>query len=235
MFFIPYGTAEKTGRIRFPFVNILFVLVNLLVFGLQIMTLASGGEAALNRFISQLAFVPTSLNNNVFQLTILTSMFVHAGILHLLGNMLYLLPFGDNVEDRLGHLKYLVFYLLCGISATLIYALFNLDSSIPLVGASGAIAGVLGGYLALHPTGSDVKGILLIVIVFIRVQLPAFLFILYWFGIQVFSTVAVVGDSDVASQGGGVAFLAHVGGFVTGLVLAPLLANRNQLEAAHED
>jgi membrane associated rhomboid family serine protease len=136
---------------------------------------------------------------------------------------MYLLPFGDNVEDRLGHARYLLFYLICGVAANLVFAFFNPHTNVPLIGASGAIAGVLGGYIALHPTRSSVRGFLWIIIILIRVRLPALLFIGYWFVMQLFSSVASLGSAATANSGG-VAFLAHVGGFLTGLILAPLLA-----------
>lgn len=119
--------------------------------------------------------------------------------------------------------------LVCGIAANLIFAAFNMRSQIPLIGASGAIAGVLGAYLALHTWGSNVKGIFFIVILFFRVQLPAVVFIGYWFIMQLFSSVASLGAGDVASQSGGVAFMAHVGGFIIGFILAPLLAKKGSI------
>ena len=224
MFFIPYGTAEKTGRIRFPLVNISIVLVNIGVFLLAVQALFYSGDPGYNQFIDNLAFVPSSLaTEGLLQASLLTAMFVHAGLLHLVGNMLFLLPFGDNVEDRLGHAKYFLFYLACGLAATLIYALFNLDSRVPLVGASGAIAGVLGGYLALHPTGSTVKGFFVFIVIPLKVALPALVFILYWFTMQLIS--AFTGANQPESPGqGGVAFLAHIAGFVAGFMLAPLFA-----------
>src|SRR6476469_638522 len=211
MFFIPTGTIEAEKRRTFPFVTILIVLLNIAVFLVEYGILASQGEAAFNEFVNRYAFIP----NNPFGITLLTAVFLHGGLLHIAGNMVYLLPFGDNVEDRLGHLKYLFFYLFCGIAANLIYAAFNQGSTIPLVGASGAIAGVLGGYIALHPRRSRVKGFFWIIILLFPIQLPAILFIGYWFVMQLFSTVASLGMPAEAS--GGVAFLAHVGGFIVGL------------------
>jgi membrane associated rhomboid family serine protease len=231
MFFIPYGTVESTPRRSFPYVNVFIVVLNVLVFAFQFYLLATLGQSGLEDFFAKYSFVPAAFSHNLLQISLLTSLFIHAGLLHIVGNMAYLLPFGDNVEDRLGHAKYLFFYVVCGIIATIIYALFNLNSTTPLVGASGAIAGVLGGYIALHPTRSKVKGFLWIIIILIRIRLPALLFIGYWFLMQLFSTVASLGPNTSAA-GGGVAFLAHVGGFMAGLVLAPLLANR--LEPATE-
>jgi membrane associated rhomboid family serine protease len=187
------------------------------------LALMSLGEAGFESFLARYFFVPASLSYNVFQVTLITSLFLHAGLLHIAGNMMYLLPFGDNVEDRLGHARYLLFYLICGVAANLVFAFFNPHTNVPLIGASGAIAGVLGGYIALHPTRSSVRGFLWIIIILIRVRLPALLFIGYWFVMQLFSSVASLGSAATANSGG-VAFLAHVGGFLTGLILAPLLA-----------
>jgi membrane associated rhomboid family serine protease len=226
VFFIPYSTAESRGRQRFPYVNVLLVLANLIVFIIEISVLASQGESGFANFIHRYSFQPSQFDTGWLQPTILTAMFMHAGFLHIIGNMMFLLPFGDNVEDRLGHIRYLLFYLICGVAATVIFALFNRHSNVPLLGASGAIAGVLGGYLALYPTGSRVKGFFFLIIIFFRIELPAILFIGYWFVMQLFSSIASLGaGASAQAQGGGVAFLAHVGGFVVGLMLAPLLAN----------
>jgi membrane associated rhomboid family serine protease len=229
MFFIPYSTQERTARQSFPTVNVLIVMINVVVFILETSILLTRGRPAFENFINTYSFVPASLHDTFFPLTILSAMFLHAGLLHIVGNMLYLLPFGDNVEDRLGHFKYLLFYLVCGIAATLIFALFNQGSTVPLLGASGAIAGVLGGYLVLNPTGSTVKGFIFLIILLFRVDLPAILFIGYWFVIQLFSSVASLGSASFA-ESGGVAFLAHVAGFVVGAILAPLLASRKNFQ-----
>jgi membrane associated rhomboid family serine protease len=224
MFFIPYGTREHEPRRSFPFVTVAIVAINLVVFAYQVYLVGTYGESGLSEFINKYAIVPADiLTYGWLQAGLVTSMFLHAGLLHFLGNMLYLLPFGDNVEDRMGHFKYLVFYLLCGLAAVVVHILFNRTSPVPLLGASGAIAGVLGGYLILHPHGT-VKGFFVVIILFFRVDLPAILFIGYWFLIQIFSSAASLTGGTAA--GGGVAFLAHVGGFVAGLLLAPLFAGR---------
>ncbi|MDL2363003.1 MAG: rhomboid family intramembrane serine protease [Patescibacteria group bacterium] len=223
MFFIPYGTAEPAPRRSFPYVNVFLVIVNVLVFLIELYLLGMFGPDRFESFINQHAFVPAHLGAGVLQLTLLTSLFLHAGFLHVIGNMMYLLPFGDNVEDRMGHVRYLLFYVICGVGASLIYALFNQGSPVPLIGASGAIAGVLGGYLALYPRGAKVKGFFWVIILLIPIRLPAVLFIGYWFLMQIFSSVATL-TGNVAAQSSGVAFLAHVGGFALGFVLAPLFA-----------
>jgi membrane associated rhomboid family serine protease len=223
MFIIPYGTREKTVRKRFPYINVLLVAANIIAFAYETYVYSIKGTAGFEQFISAHAFVPVSLSHSLFQLSIVTALFLHAGLLHVVGNMLYLLPFGDNVEDSLGHARYLIFYFLCGIIANLVFAAFYPHSKVPILGASGAIAGVLGGYLALNPIGSTVKGFLFVIILLIRIQLPAYIFIGYWFVMQVFSSVASFGTS---AENGGVAFLAHVGGFIAGFILAPVLALR---------
>jgi membrane associated rhomboid family serine protease len=232
MFFIPYGTRENEPRRTFPYVTVALVIINIAVFALETYLLVTQGESGLTTFLGRFAATPNQITSgSPLEIGLLTSMFLHAGILHIVGNMIYLLPFGDNVEDRLGHIRYIVFYVLCGLIATLTYVLFNPGSATPLLGASGAIAGVLAGYLALHPRGV-VKGFLFIIILFIRIDLPAFLFIGYWFIMQIFSSVASLGGAEESS--GGVAFMAHVGGFIAGLVLAPLFAAGRPPTAAPE-
>lgn len=148
-------------------------------------------------------------------LTLLTSMFMHGGIAHLLGNMLFLWIFGDNIEDRLGHLRYVIFYLVCGVIAGLAHvfstALFAGNLLIPSLGASGAISGVLGGYILLFPT----RRVTVLVSYFVT-QVPAFVAIGLWFVFQIISGLGVLGSG---SQAGGVAYAAHIGGFIAGLVL----------------
>lgn len=227
MFFIPYGTREDTRKQRFAYVTTLLVLVNVAVFIWELMVVVSLGEPALADTLNQYAAVPSDITDGTpLEVGLLTSMFLHGGLLHIIGNMLFLLPFGDNVEDRMGHVRYLLFYILCGLVATLVYTLFNAGSNVPLIGASGAIAGVLASYLVLHPRGR-VKGFFFIIVLLIPVTLPAILFIGYWFVMQLFAGVASFGVSDAGSEGG-VAYLAHIGGFVAGLVLTPFMARKQQ-------
>lgn len=223
MFFIPYGTQEAVRRQTFPYVTVALVIFNVLIFALEVYILATLGQDGLNNFIAHYGAVPTDITHgSPFHIGLLTSMFLHGGFLHIAGNMMFLLPFGDNVEDRLGHFRYLLFYLLAGVIATLFFVIFNANSSSPLIGASGAIAAVLGAYLRLYP-GGRVKGLFFIIILLIPITLPAALFILYWFAMQLFSSVASLGSGTIG-QDSGVAFLAHVGGFLAGLILAPLMA-----------
>jgi membrane associated rhomboid family serine protease len=152
-------------------------------------------------------------------LTPLTSMFMHGGWVHLIGNMLFLHVFGDNIEDELGHARYLLFYLVTGLGAVALQVAIDPDGSTPMVGASGAIAGVLGGYMMLHPRA---RVLTLVPVVFIFfVELPAFLFLFVWFGLQLLQGFLSLGVTDEAA--GGVAFFAHIGGFVLGLVLVKML------------
>ena len=151
-----------------------------------------------------------------------SSMFLHGGWAHLIGNMIYLWIFGDNVEDRLGHLRYLVFYLLSGVAAALAQAYLFPDSTIPTVGASGAISGVLGAFLVLFPT-ARVFTLVPLLLFFPVVELPAVLYLGFWFLMQLVSGTASLA---AAADAGGVAWWAHVGGFVVGVVLAPILRRR---------
>jgi membrane associated rhomboid family serine protease len=157
-------------------------------------------------------------------LTLITAMFLHAGWLHIGGNMLFLYIFGDNVEDRLGHLAYLAFYLFCGIIASLAQIFVDPNSTIPSLGASGAIAGVLGSYIVLFPW-AGVRTIIFLFVFVTIVTLPAIILIGIWFALQFFNGIAAL--STVQQGMGGVGYFAHVGGFVTGLVitlaLRPLL------------
>ena len=151
--------------------------------------------------------------------TMLTSMFMHGGWMHLIGNMLYLWIFGDNVEDSMGHARFVVFYILCGLAAVFAQALPEPSSTIPMVGASGAISGVLGAYLLLYP---HARVLVLIPFGFIlhTVRIPAGIVLLLWFGLQLFSQLATP-----AGQGG-VAFRAHIGGFIAGMLLVPFFKQK---------
>lgn len=198
-----------------PIMTYLLILVNVLVFLFQLM-LGSNSEA----FVYQFALIPadvTSLLSLGAIFNIFTSMFMHAGLAHIGGNMLYLWIFGDNVEDRLGSFKYLIFYVIGGVVASVTHIITNPNSQIPTVGASGAIAAVLGAYLVLYPSQ---KVLTLIPLGFwLRMtMLPASVVLGLWFVLQLFQGVASLGMPDV----GGVAFWAHIGGFVSGVVLGCL-------------
>jgi membrane associated rhomboid family serine protease len=162
-------------------------------------------------------------------ITLLTSMFIHGGFLHIASNMLYLWVFGDNVEDQLGHVTYLIFYVVCGIAAGLTHVLVNAGSTIPSVGASGAIAGVLGGYLLMFP-GAQVRTLLFLGPIILFPRISAFILIGFWFITQLLSGVASLGMTS--QQTSGVAFWAHIGGFVAGLLLALVLRPRQPSRSA---
>jgi membrane associated rhomboid family serine protease len=213
---MPLGD-DNSGRRITPIVTYALIAVNVLVFFLEL----SGGDA----FIQRWAFVPTRFLENPAGdfATLFTSMFMHAGWLHLLGNMLYLWIFGDNVEDRLGHGLYFVFYILCGLAATFAQLAFSANSSIPNLGASGAIAGVLGAYLIMFPRGS-----VNVLIGRIVTRTSALIAIGFWFLLQIFSQISAFSASSQSQ--GGVAYMAHIGGFVAGVLLTYLLGgNRKAL------
>ena len=151
--------------------------------------------------------------------TIFSSMFLHGGWMHLGGNMLYLWIFGNNIEDSMGHVKFIIFYLLCGVAAVYAQAIPDPNSDIPMVGASGAISGVLGAYLLLYPKAKVLVGIPLGFIIQ-TVRMKALWVLAFWFGLQIFSTI-MTGQQE----GGGVAFGAHIGGFIAGMVLIPFFKN----------
>lgn len=207
---------------KIPFVNYLLILANIAAFyyGLTLI-----GQGAVEKYIFTYAIVPklitSDLSGNIY--TLFTSQFLHGGWMHLIGNMLYLYIFGDNVEDKFGHFKYLVFYLLCGIGAAFTQIYFNPDSSIPMIGASGAIAGVLGAYFLFYPRSRILT--LVPLVIFIRiVEIPSFLFLGFWFIMQTFSGTASLHTSRMIGQEvGGVAWWAHAGGFLSGSIFAILL------------
>ncbi len=196
----------------FPFINTLLIAVNALAFMFE---LSLGPE--LNRFILQTATVPEQVmvDGALGWPSILYSMFLHAGWAHFLGNMLYLYIFGDNVEDALGHFKYLAFYLLCGFGAAWAHILTDPGSAVPMVGASGAIAGVLGAYFLLYPKARVLT--LVFLGFFIRIiKIPALVVLGFWIILQL---VLGLGSLPLRGQGGGVAWFAHIGGFACGMVL----------------
>ena len=208
---LPIGD-DDTGRRTVPLVTYVLIALNILFFFVE----QSGGDA----FIGKWAFVPRRFVANPVGgvLTLLTSMFMHAGWLHLGGNMLYLWIFGDNVEDRFGHINFTIFYLLCGLAATFAQLAFSLGSNIPNLGASGAIAGVLGAYILLFPQGrvKVLQGQQVI-------QVPALIVIGMWIVLQLFSGIGSIAG---AAQTGGVAYMAHIGGFLAGFLLTFLFRSR---------
>jgi len=208
---------DNSGRRTVPLVTYALVALNVLFFFVEL----SGGDA----FIKRWAFVPSRFLANPFGnfLTLFTSMFMHAGWVHLGGNMLYLWIFGDNVEDRFGHVKFTIFYVLCGLAATFAQLAFSLGSNVPNLGASGAIAGVLGAYILLFPKGKVkvLQGQQVI-------QVPALIAIGMWIVLQFFSGIGSIANTV---QTGGVAYMAHIGGFLAGFVLTFLFGGSRGAQA----
>ena len=208
-----------------PDATVLLIALNVLAFLYEL----SLGRA-LDVFIMQYGAVPLRFIREVSTverfLPLFTAMFLHGGWLHLGGNMLYLWIFGDNVEDRLGHVRFLLFYLACGLAAALTQIYVHPTSKIPMVGASGAVAGVLGGYLILFPY-ARVLALMPILFFFQIVELPAALFLVFWFLMQFLSgAVSITGDPDLT---GGVAWWAHIGGFAGGVALGFAFPKRKRL------
>jgi membrane associated rhomboid family serine protease len=208
----------------YPVVNVALIVINIAVFVYQ---LSLGGN--LDRFIETTALVParfTQDGSTLFPLdpaawqSLFTSMFLHGGIGHVAGNMLFLWVFGDNVEDRLGHVRYVFFYFACGAIASLTHVAADPTSRVPMVGASGAIAGVLGAYIILYP-GARVLTLVPIVVIPWFVRVPAVVFLGMWFLVQLLSGGMYLHATEEAR--GGVAVMAHVGGFIAGMVLCLLL------------
>ncbi|HYO96070.1 MAG TPA: rhomboid family intramembrane serine protease [Polyangiaceae bacterium] len=212
---LPIGDHNPTRTT--PFVNYLLLAMNVLAFVWQYILMAAGGEAWV---VPGYGLVPTRLTNDPLgeAFTLFTSMFMHGGWGHLGGNMLYLYIFGDNVEDAMGHTRYLLYYLACGAAAGLVQVAIGPSSTIPMVGASGAIAGVLGGYMVLYPrapiTLLNPIPLLWLFLGFFIV-LPAWVVTGMWFIWNLMSGVGQLGQSE----GGGVAFFAHVGGFAAGMLM----------------
>ncbi len=212
-----------------PFVTRLLVVANVAAFVLEVLQ----GDR-LDAFVDTFAFVPARLfrpdlfpgwTTGAAVVTIFTAMFLHGGLLHLVGNMLFLWIFGDNVEDALGHGRFLVFYLVCGVSATLVQAFLAPAMTVPNLGASGASAGVLGAYFVLYPRARVVT-IVPLFILFPLVEVPAGLYLLVWFAMQFWMGSAQLASGGRGAAQGGVAFWAHVGGFVAGVVWVLLMRPR---------
>jgi len=229
---IPYSDTVR-GR-SFPYVNVAIILANIVVFMYQVALSQQtiiGNLTELDRFINEWGNIPACMFDRVGidtqlsppeatrcdaqpspLLTIFTSMFMHGGWLHLLGNMLFLWIFGDNVEDAMGHLRYLFFYFLCGVGGALGQAVTDIYSLTPAIGASGAIFGVMGGYVVLYPRGA------IYAFPFFFIPIPAWAFIGIYFFLQLNAGIASLGPDAVGADGG-VAYFAHVGGFLTGVAL----------------
>lgn len=185
-------------------------------------------RAGMERFVTQWGIVPDRLT----LASMFTSMFLHAGWLHLAGNMLYLWVFGRNIEDLIGSGRFLIFYLLCGLAAAVVHVIFNAFSPTPTIGASGAIAGVMGAYLVKFPRARIIT-LVVFIIFFTTVEVPAALLLVFWFAIQFFSGFGSIGAADYT--GGGTAWFAHIGGFVAGMLLIRLFGPRKRWRAWYEN
>lgn len=212
---------------RYPIATIFLIMANVSVFfyelslGRQLPELVKFAGVVPARFLDSRLHVSQGLLGRYFP--IFTSLFLHGGWIHLLGNMLYLWIFADNIEDRLGHSKFLIFYLLCGLGASLAHIFANPTSSVPSIGASGAIAGILGAYFILYPK-SRIITLLPIFFFFQIIELPAFIFLAVWFIMQFFSGMLTLGAGT--AQTGGIAWWAHIGGFLSGIFFILLLKGR---------
>jgi membrane associated rhomboid family serine protease len=213
-----YDTARS--RI-FPLVNLTLIVANILAFLYELQM----GSEALNNFIFNWGLIPAHLISDPTGSwkTIYTSMFLHGGWFHILSNMWVLFIFGDNIDARMGKMKYLIFYLLSGTAAGLLQTYILPSSQVPMIGASGAIAGVLGAYLVLFPR-SRVASLVPIFFIFTIIEIPAVIFLIFWFLTQIYS-----GWFSLQGSGGsGIAWWAHVGGFIFGLTMSFFFANRRR-------
>jgi membrane associated rhomboid family serine protease len=228
-----FPIRDDAPRSTTPFINYFLILLNIGIFLFEWSLQLSGGARAKADFEMQFAFVPEHvaawmkgyLPASVAFVPFLSSMFLHASLPHVLLNMWGLAIFGDNVEDRLGHFRYLAFYIVCGLGAGLTHLIFNFSSTVPTVGASGAIAGVMGAYLVLYP-----RSRVLTWWGFFVLWLPAWLVLGYWLIINLLSGAASV-LAESRGPVGGVAFWAHVGGFATGALLIQLMPTRKNVYA----
>ena len=213
---IPLRSSERTYTT--PAVTLALIAVNLVLFIYEV----SMPEDQLNGLIRLHGIVPDRFHFSM----LFTSMFLHGGWMHVLGNMWFLWIFGKGIEDLLGHARFLIFYLACGVVAGLLHLFTNPYSPVPTIGASGAIAGVMGAYLIKFPRASIVT-LIFIFVFFTTVDIPAAFLLIYWFLIQFFSGIGSVGESQISH--GDVAWFAHVGGFVAGMLLVKLMPVRNRI------
>ncbi len=214
--FIPLKDENPTSR--FPIVTVLFIALNVFIFLYQ-----AASPQGLQYYVYRMGAIPYEITHFTSlqgiprvspPLTLVTSLFLHGSLLHLLGNMLYFWIFGNNIEDYLGSFRFVLFYLISGLGASLCHILFHLNSKVPMIGASGAIAGVLGAYFVLYPRAN----VLTLVFVWI-IPIPAALILMLWFLGQVMNV----------GIGGGVAWFAHIGGFLIGLVLVKRISKKRHL------
>jgi membrane associated rhomboid family serine protease len=222
---IPLRDRNPTRRT--PVITIGLIAACFVVFALELSVTAAGGDLALERFFEQWGAVPAEITRALQKgdylsgaiLGMVTSMFLHGGWLHILGNMLFLWIFGNNVEDRMGRIPFLVFYLVGGITAALTQVVIDPSSRVPLVGASGAIAAALGAYIVLFP-GARILSLVFLGFFYQLLEVPALVILGFWFVLQLISGAAALGPETAQ---GGVAFFAHIGGFILGVVVGLLL------------
>lgn len=209
-----FPIRDHNPSLKTPYVTYALMAVNILVFLTYWSDLQD--PQVIDSFFKEWAMVPKSVAEGGHYYSMVTAMFLHGGFMHLAGNMLFLWIFGDNLEEQLGHVRYLVFYFAVGLVAGFAHILSDPSSPVPVVGASGAIAGVMGAYLLLFPKAKI--DILIIIVVFFRIfPVPAWVMLGLWFGIQLFSGVSI------RSEGGGVAYWEHAGGFIAGMLfIVPL-------------
>jgi membrane associated rhomboid family serine protease len=216
---IPLG--DNIPSRRFPTVTLGLIVVNTLIFLVEFLF-----QPVANQLVQTFGAVPTRIvtgwTNPITLATLFTAMYLHGGWAHLIGNMIYLWIFGDNVEDRMGHVRYFIFYTLCGLVSGIAQVLAMPTSSVPAIGASGAIAGVLGAYLLLFPR-ARVRTLIPLIFIYTTVYLPAVVVLGGWFLVQFLNGLASI---NVAVQTGGVAWWAHIGGFAVGMILMPLFRQK---------
>jgi membrane associated rhomboid family serine protease len=222
---------DMTKRRSFPAVTLLIILANIAVFAYQLSLPAHASNALINTYglvPRKIALALTGRHYTLEEaiLPLFTCMFLHGGFLHITGNMLFLWVFGANVEDNLGAIPYLFFYLMCGIGAGLSEVLFSWGSRVPSIGASGAISGVLGAYILLFPRGR-ILTLVPLVIIWWTIRLPAFVFIGLWFLMQFLSGMSSL-DPHLATNTGGIAWWAHIGGFLIGAILVLPLRRKSR-------
>jgi membrane associated rhomboid family serine protease len=218
---IPLRDENPTRLV--PYVTWAIVAVNILCFLGQLGGNFEGGMLVPAEITQGRDYDSNGVSLHPLWLTIFSSMFLHGGLMHLAGNMVYLIIFGNNIEEALGRVKYLFFYIICGVAAAAAQILYHPNSTVPVLGASGAIAGVLGAYLMLFPKASVIT---LIPVVFTTVRLPAWILLSFWIVSQFFAQQLGSMQEKQGHEGGGVAYLAHIGGFLVGLLLVKLLGGK---------
>lgn len=213
---------DNRGRRTLPVVTWALIAINVAVYAYQSILSPADHWA----FLQQWATVPDEITGGTAFYTLLTCAFLHGSWFHLGSNMLFLWIFGDNVEDVFGHIKYLIFYVVCAVAASMAQVLVSQGSEVPLVGASGAVSGLLAAYIVMFPHGR-IRTLLTLGIFVTLTMLPAWMMIGYWFVLQLIS--GVLSLNQVGNEGGGVAFFAHIGGFIAGLLLVFPLRDRDRV------